>query len=418
MKHIIYTPSNDELDYLDGSKDAFIFYNLIVINLETLTIDEFKNSFNDINNPEYLNSDYKETIVRAYLKNQQEFPNEDLMYFDRELSDFEKILVLKYSKNEKMIELLSQDEKHSIREVAASRKDLPKHIVDNLIVDPVASVRESAILNDYCPLSKGQVKLFAKETDCNIVRILFANQKIKIDDELIDYFVKNGSLAIKERLVECHYPLTDEQIEYLFLPIHSNIDIKCSLVMLYDLSEKTLFNLLKTNQIQLLKQIAYRDDLTIPMVMMLIAKNNDSLNLDLVRNQSLLRNYHQMYQDLVSKVLQDSSHNIIKQALQYYIQNLINNFKLPNNVLVHLAELNYKNADCELANLILQIPNIPQYVVERVAFDSAINYLFEINYKGSREYYTVGVNTPYFKLVLKIKDYVQKSGYVQSIPRF
>lgn len=141
MKHIIYTPSNDELDYLDGSKDAFIFYNLIVINLETLTIDEFKNSFNDINNPEYLNSDYKETIVRAYLKNQQEFPNEDLMYFDRELSDFEKILVLKYSKNEKMIELLSQDEKHSIREVAASRKDLPKHIVDNLIVDPVASVR-------------------------------------------------------------------------------------------------------------------------------------------------------------------------------------------------------------------------------------------------------------------------------------
>lgn len=418
MKHIIYNPSNEGYDYFNGSKDAQIFHNIIVVNFCVLELDEFKNSFNDINDPEYLNSDYKEKIVQAYWENQREFPNEDLMYFDRELSDFEKILVLKYSKNEKMIELLSQDEKHSIREVAAFRKDLPKHIVDNLIVDLVASVRESVIVNDYCPLSKEQVKLFAKETDCNIVRILFANQKIKIDDELIDYFIKYGSLAIKERLVECHYPLTDEQIEYLFLPIHSNIDIKCSLVNFYKLSEKTLFKLLKTDQIQLLRQIAYRDDLTVPMVMMLIAKNNDSLNLDLVRNKSLLRNYPQMYQDLVSKVLQDSSHNIIKQALQYYIQNLINNFKLPNNVLVHLVEFNYKNGDMALANYILQIPDIPQSMVERVAFDSAINYLFEINYRGSKEYYTVGVNTPYFKLALKIKNYVQKSGYVQPRPRF
>lgn len=417
MKHITYMPSNDGYDYFCGSKDAQIFHNIIVVNFCALELDEFKNSFNDINDPEYLNSDYKEKIVQAYLENQREFPNEDLMYFDRDLSDFEKILVLKYSKNEKMIELLSQDEKHSIREVAAFRKDLPKHIVDNLIVDPVASVRESVIVSGR-PLSKDQLKLFAKDTDNNIARVLFSSQNINIDDELIDYFVKYGSLEIKERLVECHYPLTDEQIEYLFLPIHSNIDIKCSLVMLYDLSEKTLFNLLKTNQIQLLKQIAYRDDLTIPMVMMLIAKNNDSLNLDLVSNKSLLRNYPQMYQDLVSKVLQDSSYNITKQALQYYIRNLINNFKLPNNVLVHLTELNYKNTDCELANLILQIPNIPQYMVERVAFDSAINYLFEINYKGSQEYYTVGVNTPYFNLALKIKDYVQKSGYVQPRPRF
>lgn len=42
--------------------------------------------------------------------------------------------------------------------------------------------------------------------------------------------------------------------------------------MLYDLSEKTLLDLLKINQIQLLRQIAYRKDLTLPMVMMLIAK--------------------------------------------------------------------------------------------------------------------------------------------------
>lgn len=109
MKHITYMPSNDGYDYFCGSKDAQIFHNIIVVNFCALELDEFKNSFNDINDPEYLNSDYKEKIVQAYLENQREFPNEDLMYFDRDLSDFEKILVLKYSKNEKMIELLSID---------------------------------------------------------------------------------------------------------------------------------------------------------------------------------------------------------------------------------------------------------------------------------------------------------------------
>jgi hypothetical protein len=182
--------------------------------------------------------------------------------------------------------------------------------------------------------------------------------------------------------------------------------------MLYDLSEKTLLDLLKINQIQLLRQIAYRKDLTLPMVMMLIAKNNDSLNLDLVSNKSLLRNYPQMYQDLVSKVLQDSSYNITKQALQYYIRNLINNFKLPNNVLVHLTELNYKNSDCELANLILQIPNIPQYIAECVMFGGAINCLFESKYKDIKADYVVGKNTPSFKIALMIKDYVQKAWNV------
>lgn len=419
MKHIIYTPSNDELDYLDGSKDAFIFYNLIVINLETLTIDEFKNSFNDINNPEYLNSDYKETIVRAYLKNQQEFPNEDLMYFDRELSDFEKILVLKYSKNEKMIELLSQDEKHSIREVAASRKDLPKHIVDNLIVDPVASVRESAILNDYCSLSKEQVKLFAKETDCNIVRILFANQKIKIDDELIDYFVKNGSLAIKERLVECHYPLTDEQIEYLAKPQNSNLETKCILASSYKLTDTIINSWLALREPKLHSAIASRSDLTKSTIDIIIAKNKHSLNMGLIHNDNLLVNLPEIYQYAMSSVLLNCDLDTMCITLYYYIHNLDKlKFKLSNDVLQYLVEFNYKKGDMGLADYILQIPNIPQSMVERVAFDSAINYLFDVNYNGKKEYYTVGVNTPYFNLALKIKDYVQKSGYVQPRPRF
>jgi len=46
MKHIIYTPSNDEYDYLDGSKDTLIFHNIIIVNFYALTLDEFKNSFN------------------------------------------------------------------------------------------------------------------------------------------------------------------------------------------------------------------------------------------------------------------------------------------------------------------------------------------------------------------------------------
>ena len=427
MKHLTYyapekivMPAYKRAEYLSGAgrKNATIFHNIIFINASYLSIEEFIKSFNDIDKPDYLNPDYKDKIVQAYWENQREFPNEDLMCFNQDIYYFEKALAAKYTKNEEMLTLFSQDNDFMIREILASRKDLPKHIVDKLITDPATSVRMFIIASD-CPLSKEQVKLFAKDCNRDVVLALFANQKIKIDDEIIDYFVKYGSLEIKKRVVEGYrHSLTNEQIEYLLLPANNNIEIKCLLAMLYDLSEKTLLDLLKINQIQLLRQIAYRKDLTLPMVMMLIAKNNDSLNLDLVSNKSLLRNYPQMYQDLVSKVLQDSSYNITKQALQYYIRNLINNFKLPNNVLVHLTELNYKNTDCELANLILQIPNIPQYMVERVAFDSAINYLFEINYKGSQEYYTVGVSTPYFKLVLKIKDYVQKSGYVQSRPRF
>lgn len=420
MRHItywtneIFIPAYKRAEYLAGigRKDATIFHNIIAVNASHLSIEEFINSFNDIDEPDYLNPDYKEKIVQAYWENQREFPNEDLMCFNRDISYFEKALATKYTKNEEMLTFLSQDD-FMIREILASRKDLPKHIVDKLITDPAISVRRLIIASD-CPLSKEQVKLFAKEHNRDVVLDLFANQKIKIDDELIDYFVKYGSLEIKKRVVEGYrHSLTNEQIEYLLLPANNNIEIKCLLAMLYDLSEKTLFDLLKTNQIQLLRHIPYRDDLTIPMVMMLIAKNNDSLNLDLARNKSLLRIHPKIYQDLVFRVLQDSSHNIIKQALQYYIRNLINDFSLPNNVLVHLTELNYKNTDCELANLILQIPNIPQYMVERVAFDSSINHLIEFDYNYGEEYDMVGIHTPYFHLVLMIKDYVQKVGYAR-----
>ena len=419
MKHITYTPSSDEYDYLEGSKDTLIFHNIIIVNFYALTLDEFKNSFNDIDEPKYLNSNYKEKVVRAYLENQREFPNEDLMYFDRELSDFEKILVVKYSKNKKMIELLSQDENHSIREVVAFRKDLPKHIVDNFIVDPVASVRESVIVSGR-PLSKEQLKLFAKDTDRNIARVLLSSQNVKIDDELIDYFVKNGSFIVKEVLCGAIPDLTDEQIEYLAKPQNSNLETKCILASSYKLTDTIINSWLASKSPELHNAIVLRNDLTKSMIDIIIAKNKRSLNVGLIYNGNLFKNFPEIYQYAMSSVLlnSDSSDTICK-TLYRYIHNLDKlKFKLSNDVLQHLVEFNYKKGDMGLADYILQIPNIPQSMVERVAFDSAINYLFDVNYNGKKEYYTVGVNTPYFNLALKIKDYVQKSGYVQPRPRF
>lgn len=418
MKHIIYTPSNDEYDYLDGSKDTLIFHNIIIVNFYALTLDEFKNSFNDIDDPKYLNSDYKEKVVRAYLENQREFPNEDLMYFNRELSDFEKILVVKYSKNKKMIELLSQDENHSIREVVAFRKDLPKHIVDNLIVDPVASVRESVIVSGR-PLFKDQLKLFAKDTDNNIARVLFSSQNVNIDDELIDYFVKNGSFIVKEVLCGAMPDLTDEQIEYLAKPQNSNLETKRILASSYKLTDTIINSWLASKSPELHNAIVLRNDLTKSMIDIIIAKNKRSLNVGLIYNGNLFKNLPEIYQYAMSSVLLNSDLDTMCRTLYYYIHNLDKlKFKLSNDILQHLVEFNYEKGDMRLADYILQLPNIPQFMVERVLFNSAINYLFEINYKGSQDYYTVGVNTPYFNLALKIKDYVQKSGYVQPRPRF
>ena len=428
MKYIEYTPPAhltafyEENKRLKELKDAFIFHNLIVINLETLTIDEFNNSFNDINDPKYLDSDYKEKVVQSYLENQREFPNEDLMYFDRELSYIEKKFIAQYSKNEEMIELLSQDDDFHIREAVAFREYLPKYIVDKLIVDPVASVRDCVTVSDY-PLSKEQLKLFAKETDRNVIGVLLSCQgkgeSIITDPDLLDYFVKNGSFIVKEVLCGAMPDLTDEQIEYLAKPQNSNLETKCILATSYNLTDTIINSWLASRSPELHKAIVSRDDLTKSMIDIIIAKNKHSLNIGLIHNDDLLEQSPEIYQYAFSSILLNSSRDTICTTLYYYIHNFDElKFKLSNEVLQHLVEFNYKNGDMGLADYILQIPNIPQSMVERVAFDSAINYLFEVNYKGSKEYYTVGVNTPYFKLALKIKDYVQKSGYVQSIPRF
>lgn len=410
----IFIPTYKRAEYLAGigRKDATIFHNIIAINASHLSIEEFINSFNDIDKSDYLNPDYKDKIVQAYWENQREFPNEDLICFNQDISYFEKALAAKYTKNEEMITHFSQDDDFMIREILASRKDLPDHIINKLISDPSRSVR-MYLAKDY-PLSKEQIKLFAKDSVDDIARILFANpRKAKIDDEIIDHFVKYGSMEIKKYLLCLHHPLTNEQIEYLLMPAHSNLEIKCLLAMLYELSEKALFNLLKTDHIELLSRIAYRDDLTIPMIIKLIDKNDSSLNIDLARNKSLRSIAPQIYQDLMLKVLQDSDPNIVKKALYNYVSNLSNDLTLSSDILAHLVEVNYKNGDNEFANLILGIPDIPQYMVERVAFDSSINHLIKFDYNYGEEYDMIGIHTPYFHLVLMIKDYVQKVGYAR-----
>lgn len=410
----IFIPTYKRAEYLAGigRKDATIFHNIIAINASHLSIEEFINSFNDIDKSDYLNPDYKDKIVQAYWENQREFPNEDLICFNQDISYFEKALAAKYTKNEEMITHFSQDDDFMIREILASRKDLPDHIINKLISDPSRSVR-MYLAKDY-PLSKEQIKLFAKDSVDDIARILFANpRKAKIDDEIIDHFVKYGSMEIKKYLLCLHHPLTNEQIEYLLMPAHSNLEIKCLLAMIYKLSEKALLNLLKTDRIELLSRIAYRDDLTIPMIIKLIDKNDSSLNIDLARNKLLRSIAPQIYQDLMLKVLQDSDPNIVKKALYNYVSNLSNDLTLSSDILAHLVEVNYKNGDNEFANLILGIPDIPQYMVERVAFDSSINHLIKFDYNYGEEYDMIGIHTPYFHLVLMIKDYVQKVGYAR-----
>lgn len=424
MKNITYTPKeNSTIAYQraghlvnDEQKSAIIFHNVIAINASHLSIKEFQNSFNNIDDPDYLEPDYKEKVVQAYLDNQREFPNEDLMCFDQEISYSEKELVAKYTKNEEMLARLSQDDYFSIREILASRLDLPNYIVDKLINDPLTSVHK-CLAKNY-PLSKEQIKRLAKENNSHIAELLFSNPNIDIDDELIDYFVKHGSLKIKEQLVSAHYPLTNQQIEYSLISARNSIEIKCSLALSYDLPEKTLFNLLDTRKLKLLSKIASRGDLTIPMIDKLLAKNDDSLKLDLIFNNSLISHSPKTYEYLLLKALRDKNITVVKEAVRLYILNFNKKLKLSNDLLLYVVDLNYKNGDKDLANLILHIPDIPQYLVERVAFDGTINYLFDINFNGIKGYYNVGAKTPYFSLALRIKDYVTKAGYVKSIPCF
>lgn len=109
MKHILYKLKESIYQTIviypilddDNSKDATIFHNIIAVNKQFLTLDQFLNSFNDADEQNHLEPEYKDKVVQAYWKNQEEYPNEDLMYFDGNFSSLDKTLIACYSKNEK-----------------------------------------------------------------------------------------------------------------------------------------------------------------------------------------------------------------------------------------------------------------------------------------------------------------------------
>lgn len=169
MKHIVYKPKESVYQTIviypiladDNPKDATIFHNIIAVNKQFLTLDQFLNSFNDTDDPNYIEPEYKNKVVQAYWKNQEEYPNEDLMYFDGSFSSLDKTLIARYSKNEKMLERILQDYNPAIRTELTGRTDLPEHIANKLIFDSDRNVRLK-MATDY-PLSIEQIKLYAKE---------------------------------------------------------------------------------------------------------------------------------------------------------------------------------------------------------------------------------------------------------------
>jgi len=127
MKHIFYKPKEKANHSIilypiqdnENVKNITIFHNIIATHTGFLTLDEFTNSFNDASQLDYLEPEYKERVAKAYWQNQEEYPNEDLMYFDSNFSYLDKILIAKYSKNAKMFELISTDLNPLIRQELA-----------------------------------------------------------------------------------------------------------------------------------------------------------------------------------------------------------------------------------------------------------------------------------------------------------
>lgn len=407
MKHIIYTPSNDEYDYLEGSKDTLIFHNIIIVNFYALTLDEFKNSFNDIDDPKYLNSDYKEKVVEAYWENQEEFPDEDLMYFDGDFSYRDKVLIANYSKNTKMLEQILADNNASIRQELIKRKDLPSYIVDQLICDSDTGIRFGIL--DLLPLTKEQIKLYVKENDERIVATLLAKYGESFDDEMVDYFVKNGSNEIKEEIAAFHFTnitLTDEQIDFLVQSENSSLRTKEHLISSHKLSEPVLNFLLNLNNISLIRAIAYyRHDLTKAMIDKIIESNEDSAMLSLLQNSKLCLESTSLYQYATLQILKSDDIELLKVALGYYSRMQdITYLRLPTELMEHLVQINDKKGGHKFINFLLRVQGIPQYLVELVIFDSLAKCKTDRMSVKHNWYYILNKNSQYQLIIEKVMN--------------
>ena len=423
MKHIFYKPKETVNQTIilypiqdnENVKNITIFHNIIATHTGFLTLDEFTNSFNDASQLDYLEPEYKERVVRAYLDNQKEFPNEDLMYFDGDFSYLDKILIARYSKNTKMFERISTDLNPLIRQELAKRKYLPQHIINKLAQDPDKGVRLNIVPR---PLTKEQLKLYAQENDFVVIDNLFANHQNMFDDELVEYFVKNGSDEIKSFLTSGNVSqflkntLTNEQIDYLaqfksFWMTKADLETKSHLLSNHKLSEETLNYLLDSWNLILMGEAAhYRGDLTKSMIDKMIKRDNNILYRALLENDELRSKSFPVYEYAVQQILKRDDAEFLIEALDYYVRKQeIIDIKLPLEILEHFVNVNHKKGNLELANLILHIKNIPQCLAERVAFDSLNNYKFIKSFERNKEYYRLGKGTPFSAFIRQIRNY-------------
>lgn len=278
--------------------------------------------------------------------------------------------------NKRMLEQIATDSNPSIRKELTKRKDLPPYIVEQLICDQDADIRLEIIASQL--LTKEQIKLYAKEDDVKIAAFLFAKYVELFDDELVEYFVKNGSNEIKEQLsfqTLSKIDLTDEQIEFLSQLENSNLRTKENLITYHKLSENIINFLLSLNNISLIRQIAYyRSDLTKSMIDKIIESNDTSVMLSIFQNRQLCSQSLSLYQYATSQMLFKSDDiGFLNPALSNYakMQNTIY-LKLSTELIEHLIQLNYKKCNFKLTNMLLRVRWIPQHLVECI-FNSLIN---------------------------------------------
>lgn len=391
--------------------DITIFHNIIALNTNIgyFTLEEFLNSFNDASQLNYMEPEYKEKVVEAYWENQEEFPNEDLMYFDGDFSYRDKVLIANYSKNTKMLEQILADSNASIRQELIKRKDLPPYIVDQLICDSDTGIRLGIL--DLLPLTKEQIKLYIKENEERIVATLFTKYGESFDDEMVDYFVKNGSNEIREEISAFPFTnitLTDEQIDFLSQSENSSLRTKEHLILYHRVSERIINFLLNLNDISLIKAIAYhRNDLTKAMVDKIIESNDNAAMLSLLQNTQLCLKSTSLYQYATLQILKSDDIELLKIAISYYtrMQN-ITYLRLPTELIEHLIQVNYKKGGLKFSNFILRIQGIPQYLAELIILNSLTHCKIDSEPEKYNWYYTLKKNAQYQLIIQKVMDYI------------
>ena len=438
MKHIFYKPKESAYQTIviypikDDShpKDITIFHNIIASHTWVLTLDEFTNSFNDNSDPNYLEPEYKEKVVKAYWKNLEEYPNEDLMCFDGNFSSLDKILIARYSKNEKMLERILRDYNPAIRTELTGRTDLPEHIANKLIFDSDRNVRLK-MATDY-PLSIEQIKLYAKEQDEDIPYHFFKRYYRAFNEETIEYFIQNGTNAIKRYLSHPYISgitLTSDQVEFLSKPQNSCLRTKENLISYHKLPEHIINSFLCDSRFNVLERgrltrvlASNSDYLTNAIVDKIIEINKNSwkfrlfenYELRLIENYGLLKNSPSVYQYATLEILKFNDVSWFSMsAIDYYLEHQKKiNLTIPIKLLEHLVLVNNKKCNLIFANKLLHIQGIPQYLAESIIVNTLINYKVTNPSKEGKEYNNFGRDTKYSLIIQQVMNYTSKLKFI------